>query len=381
MKKLNQILILLATSVLLMPSCKSDDTDNTNTKPALTIPATYESANYTTNTTAEESVKSQLSALSSYMKSAQDGTTKLTLSGLNNEFTSRSNPNVKAVTGSYFTSKIESTWFQELINASGNMYDPKNGGSATTGGAFNGRLFNKGAKENIQEIEKGLYGAALYNHILTLVDGTITEVTVDRMISAFGASPEFPNTDNSSNTNTPDSYLAKYTARRDKNDGNGFYSKIKTNFIKLKAAIKAGNDYATERNEAITAIKMNIEMAMMATSINYGYGLVSKLSKTNPTDAEIAGGLHDIGEAIGFLHGFKAVPQKHRTITDAQIDEILVLMNAPHNGSATVYKFVTDGATELQKVTQFQNKLKDIYGFTDTQMNDFKQNWISVQVR
>jgi hypothetical protein len=380
MKKLSPFFILLLVGIVLCTSCKKDD-DNNNTTPTLNIPAAYQSANYNANTTVETSVKSQFSALIDYMKSAQDGTTKLTLAELNNVFASSNTPNLKAITGTYYVSKIESVWFKELVDASGNSYDPKNGSQATTGGAFNGRLFDKGAKENIQEIEKGLYAAALYNHILTLLNGTITEETVDRMVSAFGASPEFPNTDNSAKTNTPDAFLAKYTARRDKNDGKGFYTIIQTNFIKLLAAVKAGSAYEKEKNEAIAALKINIEKAMMATSINYGYGLISKLSKTNPSDADIAGGLHDLGEAIGFLHGFKAIPQQHRIITDAQIDEILVLMNAPHNGNSTAYKFVTEGATELKKITQYQAILKDTYGFTNEQMDDFKQNWVSVQNR
>ncbi len=380
MKKLSSVFTLLLAGIVLCTSCKKDD-DNNNTKPTLNIPANYESANYTANTAVETSIKSQFSDFIDYMKSAQDGTTKLSQMGLNNVFASGSNPNIKTVTGAYYVSKIESVWFKELIDASGNSYDPKNGAQATSGGVFGGRLFDKGAKENIQEVEKGLYGAALYNHILTLMDGEITTETVDRMVSAFGASPEFPNTDNSTKTNSPDAYLAKYTARRDKNDGKGFYTIIQTNFIKLLAAVKAGDAYEKEKNEAIAALKINIEKAMMATSINYGYGVISKLSKTNPSDSDIAGGLHDLGEAIGFLHGFKAIPQQHRIITDAQIDEILVLMNAPHNGNSTAYKFVTDGATELKKITQYQAILKDTYGFTNEQMDDFKQNWVSVQNR
>lgn len=362
-------------------SCKKDDDNKTTTKPGLNIPTSYSSANYTTNVAAEVSLKTQLGGLSTYMKTAEAGVNKLDLNTLKDKFANSGSPSLKSITGTYFTNRIENEWFAIMVAASGNTYDPANGATATNGGAYSGRLLDKGAKENLQEIEKGLYGAALYNHLATLSDGTITQATIDQMISIVGASPSFPNTNTTANTTTPDAYIALYMARRDKNDGNGFYGQMKANFLKLQAALNAGADYNTEKTEALAAIKQNVEKGIMATAINYGYAAITKLSTTNPPAATVAGGLHDLGEAIGFIHGFKAVPQKHRIITDAQIDEILALLNAPANADATVYKFVTNGATELQKISQVQQKLKTIYGFSDAEMNDFKQNWISVQGR
>ena len=46
-----------------------------------------------------------------------------------------------------------------------------------------------------------------------------------------------------------------------------------------------------------------------------------------------------------------------------------------------MYKFVTNGETELPKITLMQQKIKAIYGFTDSEMNDFKNNWIAVNNR
>jgi hypothetical protein len=105
------------------------------------------------------------------------------------------------------------------------------------------------------------------------------------------------------------------------------------------------------------------------------------LSSTNPTEAQIGGALHAIGEGIGFIHGYRTIPQNYRTITDAQIDEILSLFNAPAQGKASVYKFATDPSNELPKLQQAMNKLQSIYGFSNQEMEDFKSNWVNIQQR
>ncbi len=379
MNRKTGLLSIFAACVVLATSCKKDD-DKTETKAPLSIPSSYVSADYSTNVATEAALKTQLSGLSTYMKTAESGTTTLDLVTLKDKF-STGTTSLKSVTGAYFVSRIENDWFPVMVAASGNTYDPANGATATKGGSFGNRLLDKGAKENLQEIEKGLFAAALYNHLATISNGTLTLADVDKMISVIGASPAFPNTNTAANTTSPDALAALYMARRDKNDGNGVYGQMKANFIKLQAAVKAGSAYDAEKNEAIAAIKLNIEKGMMATAINYGYAAITKFTTTNPPATTLSGGLHDLGEAIGFIHGFKAVPQQHRKITDAQIDEILVLLNAPANADATVYKFITEGASELQKITQAQAKIKAVYGFSDAEMLDFKQNWISAQGR
>ncbi|MEZ4686279.1 MAG: hypothetical protein R3B47_09490 [Bacteroidia bacterium] len=111
---------------------------------------------------------------------------------------------------------------------------------------------------------------------------------------------DFPNSDDASNHSNPDLFVAKYTARRDKNDGNGFYSQMQAAFIKLQAAIAAGDDYEEERDEAIAVIKDVWEKATMATIINYGYSAISKLSATNPGEADQASALTHIAKPWAF---------------------------------------------------------------------------------
>ncbi|HRI60058.1 MAG TPA: hypothetical protein PK228_10055, partial [Saprospiraceae bacterium] len=115
------------------------------------------------------------------------------------------------------------------------------------------------------------------------------------------------------------------------------------------------------------------------TIINYLYAVISKLSATNPSDADIASALHSYGETVGFTHGFRTLDNKK--ITDTEIDELLTLLNAPATGTPTSYKFATDPLNELPKLTQVIAKLQSIYGFTAQELEDFKKNWVAEQNR
>ena len=48
------------------------------------------------------------------------------------------------------------------------------------------------------------------------------------------------------------------------------------------------------------------------------------------------------------------------------------LFNAPANATPTAYKFATEPATQLPKLQQVITKLQGIYGFTNTELEDFK---------
>lgn len=375
MKKvtLSAITLLILTSFV-FTACEDDEKDQ------LVIPAEYDGSNFAVNTATQAAVRTQLSNLTTEMKKGRNAGTSVSLDALNQLYTG-SNPSLQAIATAYYDSRISGAngWLAELAKASGNTYTPgaPDGGE---GGASGGHLFDENGLELEQMIEKGLFGAAMHNHAIQLANGEITPATVDQMVSIFGAHPDFPNS-NSSKVANPDKFLANYAARRDKNDGNGLYTQIKEGFIKLQAAVAAGDEYSAEQEEALATVFEAWEKINAATAINYCHSTISGLSATNPSDAQIAGALHAYSEGVGFLHGWRTINSKFKIITDTQIDEILALMNAPYNGTPTSYKFATDPVNELPKLTQAIERLQDIYGFTDQEVEDFKKNWVSEQGR
>lgn len=357
----------------LITSCKKD-------KKPLEIPTSYDASAYQTNTTKQYAVRGRLDTFINEAKKGRTAGVVVDAAVLNQLYTT-GNPSLQSLTTAYYDGRLSGTngWIQELTNASGGAYTP--GTPTGQGGVFAGYLFDENGLEPEQLLEKGLFGAALYHHAITLMQGDITAATVDQLVAIFGAHPDFPNTPTAGKATNPDKFVANYAARRDKNDGQGLYTQTKNAFIKLQAAVNAGADYHAERDEALATLRLNWEKANFATVVNYCHSVISRMSGTNPTDSDKANALHAYGECVGFVHGWRTLPQTYRSITDAEIDEILILLNAPYNGVPTSYTFATDPVNQLSKLTQVIQKIKTKYGFSDQEIEDFKQNWVAVQGR
>lgn len=374
MKILNPLkLAIIAIFALVFTAC-----DNNDVNPL--IVGDYDGTNFSTYASSELAIGQQLATLTAEAKKGRANGTVVSNETLNNLFTTGST-SLKSTATSYFAGKLEGNtgFMAELANASGGTYTP--GTPSGNGGTYGGFLFDENGLEMEQLIEKGQFGSVLYNHAIKLLSGTLTPESTDKVVAIFGANPTFPNSNDASKHQSPDKLVAVYAARRDKNDGNGYYTTLQTNFIKLQAAVKAGNNYKKDQQDAVKAIKETWEKVNAATTINYCHSVISTLSATSPTDAQKASALHAYGECVGFTHGWRTIPQEHKIITDTQLDEILTLLNAPADGTPTSYKFVTDAVNELPKLQQVITKLKGIYGFTDADIEDFKKNWVSEQGR
>ncbi len=379
----NSLKTAIFGTLLVFSSCKKDEPI-----PALVLPTTYNNITFVANATTQTNVVNQLVALTTEAKKGRSFFNSMTKATLDNLFTT-GNPSLASVATTYYKGKIEGTngFFDEINKANGgSFYTPAAPNGTSQGGVYgtgtSAYLFDENGLEMEQMIEKGLFGAVLYKHATDLIAGNITESTADQLLAVFGGTPSFANSgSNNVATEVRDRAMANYAARRDKNDGNGYYSQMKMQFIKLQTAVKAGANYNKERDEALAEIKLLWEKVNAATVINYCHAVVSTLSTTTTTDNQKAAALHAYGECVGFIHGFRTISQSQKKITDAQIDEVLVLLNAPYNGTATSYKFVTDAVNELPKLTQIITKLQAIYGFSTQDIEDFKSNWVTVQNR
>ncbi len=375
---MNKITLSIALLVsILVISCKKDD----ETKTPLVVPTTYDTTGFSANVETERNLRTQLSNFAAYIRKGDNVANKLASDSLNYYFTIGT-PSLESTTVSYYTNLIENTWFANIVTASQNSFDITTTPENTVGGVYINRLLDSKGKEMLQETEKGMFAATLYNHLVTLSQGTVTAATVDRMLYIYGAHGSFPNTNTAANTTTPDAYIALYTARRDRSaNTTGLYRQIKAEFIKLKAAVNAGSDYNQEKNEAISSIKLLVEKALLATVVNYMNSAKTKINKDMPTDAEKIGAIHDLSECVGFVHGFKGIAQSNRKITDAQINQLLTYLNAPAGGSSTMYLFATEPATTIDGLDDARDYVQEIYGFTDAEMTDFNANWISAEGR
>jgi len=375
-----KIAILAVIAIFGLSACKKKEKEEP--KPSLQVPSSYDGTNFTANSTNTKAIADQLAALVNKAKEGRDSTKTVTKTDLDNLFTAGTT-SLASITTSYYKGRLDAVtgWFNDLAQASGSGYTP--GSFVDQGGVYGGYLFDENGVDMEQLIEKGLFGAALYNYAVSLLSNNPNSATVDQVLVLYGAKPAFANSGSSAvPVENRDAFMANYAARRsDINDNNSLYIRIKNQFIRLQAAIKSGSQFDSDKNDAINQIKLNWEKVNAATIINYCHSSISTLSSTNPTTSQKAGALHSIGEAIGFLHGYRTIAQEHKKITDAQIDEILTLLNAPYNATPTTYTFITDAVNQVSKLQQVINKLKDIYGFTSAEIESFKKNWVTEQGR
>jgi hypothetical protein len=123
------------------------------------------------------------------------------------------------------------------------------------------------------------------------------------------------------------------------------------------------------------------EKSNAATVINYLHSTTSKLSQTEVSPEDVGSALHAYGEAVGFLHGWRTLPAGERIITDNEIDEILELIYAPQNATATSYRLAQEPFATLPQLGQAIERLQGIYGFSEQEIEDFRKNWVNEQGR
>jgi hypothetical protein len=390
---------LLAVVLVFFASCKEDDKVTTPPPPDLQIPTFYDSTGYAANVVTESQVRSQLATLTSRMQVGRNMDSTVTLAALQNLYNGTT---LRTVTGASYQAKIDIA-LPELARASGkgvryaweNAPVPGSDGGVipTAVGGRTGYLYDENVLELEQVVEKGLFAAAMYNHAVSLISaGNITEATIDKLVEIYGAKPGFGNNERNSDPNR-DRFSAQYAARRsDSANANSIYAQIKRNLITAKAAVKAGSAFNQLRDQALADFKLNWEKALAATVINYCHSTLSGLTAPNRDDGIVTGAMHAYGEAVGFLSGWRAVPASQRRITDAQIDELLDLLRAPYNQTANAQSYLflsTNSATaQLYRLdgrndpnTGVIERLAQIYGFSNAEVEDFRRNWVNVQNR
>jgi hypothetical protein len=380
---MQRLSFMLRTVALLSLGILTACEDDNKTKDPLVIPSAYDGAAFTTNAAAQLTARTALINLTNEMKKGRVNGTKVDLTALTNFYT-QGTPSLKSYATSFYNAKIEGAngYLSELNKASGGTFTPDN--RSGNGGTYGGYLFDENGVEMEQMVEKGLFGAALYNQAVVLIKGQVgfTPANADQLLALYGASVDFKSSDDAAKHGTSvDRFMANYAARRDKNDGKGLYTQLRTQFIRLQAAAKQEPNYRDDLLDALSQITSLWEKVNAGTVINYCHSAVSTLSSTNATEAQKGAALHSLNEAMGFLQGWKTIDAGYRRITDAQIDEYLALLNVPATGTPTPYSFLTEPVNQLPKLQQLITKLQTLYQFSTEEVEDFKRNWVKEQSR
>ncbi|MBI2794041.1 MAG: hypothetical protein HYX66_05235 [Ignavibacteria bacterium] len=360
-----------ATFSILLSGCTGD---SPATPAPLKVPESYDASTYSASTSDIYQLRDDYEALILKIKSGRDKSTIITYEELANLYAP-----LQPFTMPEFDPMVESL-LQSAVSSSGKDFDPmSNPQNSSNGGVYGGYFFDKYGRCIDENFEKGMYAALLYNQANILISDGVSVTDIDKLIALFGASPLFPNTGNAAEN--ADVFSAEYAAQRDKNDGKGFYSQIKKAFITAQAAAKAGDNYRDDLNASIATVKSVWERALMATAISYLYSTVSQLSATNLDAPARASAIHSFGEASGIVFGWRFLNSKQRIATDYQLAEILSLIKMPADQEPTIHLLWQQSFAELPKLETAIGRLQAIYGFSASDLEDFKTNWVNAQGR
>ena len=355
--KLYSLLLSLLITVTFF-SC--DDDDETT---ELTIPSEYSSNSYDANVQAENTVVNELGTMTSAASEAEANAQSSDISAI--EYPST----LSSVTLPAYRTRVEE-WLVELVKAANDddgFQNPGTGNPADgeEGGLLGSRLLDENGLELKQTVEKGSFGAALYNHALTVINGDLSDASaIDKLVAIHGTEPNFdPNEATAA---------AKYSLRRSNQVAEtGFFYDIKSSLITARAAIEAGEDFNAERDQALADYLLAWEESNFGTVIFYCNSAKVQLQSANQDEDALGDALHAYAEGVGFASGFKGLANKK--ITDAQIDTILALLQAPDGETPESYRFLND-ATLLNDLDQIIADIQEIYGFTDQQVTSFYVN-------
>jgi hypothetical protein len=342
--------LLAAMLVAFFTFACEEEEDNV---PALQVPDSYSSADFANHVAAEAQVTTQLSSLTSDLNSIESDGTPAQLSYP---------AELEGVTLNSYANKIN-VWLDEMEKAAGNDFDLQNA-PAGEGGILGTRLLDEHGLELEQMVEKGSFGAALYNHALSVLSEPVTEASIDRLVQIYGADPSF-NPDESN-------FSAKYAKRRSDNTAEtGYFYDIENNLITAKAAAAAGADYQQDLQTALDAFLINWEESNFATVIFYANATKTLIQNAGDDPVALGNAMHAYGEAVGFTEGWKGLANKQ--ITDAQIDQILALLLAEEGEDPESYRFLREPEL-LDNMDQIIELIQGIYGFSDEEVANFYVN-------
>lgn len=345
--KTYQIFSIAWLSVLFL-ACNQEDP-----VPELEIPDSYSSANFTSNTVAETEVLDQLGGLADELNAMEASNISAELSYPNA---------LEAVTLDAYASKV-AVWLDETEKAAGNEFDLENAPNGE-GGLLGTRLLDENGLELEQMIEKGSFGAGLYNHALAILSEPATEASIDQLVRIFGAEPTFDPEETR--------FSANYAKRRSDNTARtGFLYNAEVSLIAAKAAIAAGPQYNSEFQNAISTFLINWEASNFATVIYYANATKTLIQNAGDDPVALGNAMHAYSEAVGFTEGFKGIATKR--ITDNEIDQILALLLAEEGEVPESYRFLKEPDL-LDNMDQIIDIIQGVYGFSEEDIASFYVN-------
>lgn len=323
---------------------------------------TYPLAAYEENARTELSLRAALATLDETLDKVEGGKTASAT-----ELTALFSPSIKQAATPVFAAMAEELFpaYEEAQSGALTLVEPP----PSKGGRFGAYPMSGRGLDYGEALSKGAYGAVMFQTASLLVADSITGKKVDGLVALFGAHPSFPRAD--TGVANPDAFSAKYTKRRDAGDPNkpGLYAMAKRSLSRARVLAETQGCSA---EADVREFFSTWEKALFATVIFYAKDATAKLVST-PTTVELQSkALHALGEAWGFMVGFRETSARFRTIPDTKVAEFLSTLGCDKPSECTLYKYVTEPSTMVPKLAELVKAIAAFYAFTPEDVAKFQ---------
>lgn len=275
-------------------------------------------------------------------------------------------PSVKSLTTPAFASTM-SELFDGIVAAQGKTFvaanPPVSGGRGAAKKPFSDRGVNLA-----EYAEKGLFGAMVFTEAVARLPKATTPEAIDQLVALYGAPPTFPLDDSQSAEKNV--FTAGYAKRRTPPGGMGSYTALRDAFTTARLAVEAKGCEA-EREAALQTVQREWEKVLIITTIYYLNAAQVKLEDGSADATKKLAALGNLSEAVGFLAGLRYAPAASRTLSDAELDELLTSLKTPTLTSSTLYRYATDVPADTQSLVKAKATIQARYGFTADEMAKF----------
>ena len=187
--------------------------------------------------------------------------------------------------------------------------------------------------------------------------GTAMEHHWDEAFGFFGVPIDFPT------NKTGSKYFGSYSNQVD--PGLGSNASIMNAFLKGRAAISAKD--LTTRDAQAKLLKSTFDTLNAAC-------IVQEMKETdvNIVANDFIGAYSTLSETMGFIYNMKYNTSSTRVITDAQITQLLSLLDSANPNNPNLYNFVNGSVNTTEQIKAKTDAIRQmvgkIYGFSATQL-------------
>ena len=383
MRRMNKLILTALSIFLIASSCKKDNTPST---PTYTVPTTYNFANV--NYSGQLVLLAMADQIVAKINTANTPNTVVSAQVLTDMFNnvngyfndSALQINASGLKLSDYCSSLAKTDMLNYFDSIGTFSQSTVAGSpgvagvsASSANANKKLLLSPNGIFYSQVVKKTVMGG-ICNHMINVyltdsIAGSVDNNTVvsgsgtalehhwDEAFGFFGVPVTFPT------TTTGLRYLASYSNQV--NAGLGSNASIMNAFLKGRAAISA-KDLTT----------MNAQAGILIATLD-SLDAAAIVQEMKETDANIEAGdavaaYGTLSETLGFIRNLQYIASAKRVITDAQITQLLALLDSSNPAKPNLYNFVdASGSTKAQieaKTDAIRQFVGKVYGFTAAQL-------------